>query len=270
MSKSRVTEWWDLPVREASGLCCAMWEDTEHLVVVGDADTSVAWAPLVDDRPTEWTVLDVSDIAQMPPDLGQFEAVADAGGGRLAIMGEEPALLVLIDPRARRCDGWWHLDVKEKPDFAELWDADENSRGEAMVLLPDGHVLVFKEKRPVMAVEFGPEGRHSLDRLQPTAAWSGPDGHTLPVVHWSDIDDAPGDVSGCVVVDGRIMLLSDQDRCLVPLQHSDESFVAGEPIGLVKKVEKPEGVAVTSAGTWFVAMDTKSGTEALIVIERPT
>lgn len=269
MARLSVIEWFDLPIREASGLCCATFDGVEHLVAIGDADTSVAWTPLVSERPSEWQVTSVADIEGLPDDLGQFEAVADAGDGRLVIMGEEPALVVLIDPRAQRCDGWWRLVVREQPDFAQLWDADENSRGEAMILLPDGHILVIKEKRPVMAVEYGPSGRRSLDRSRPASPWEPPAGHELPVAHWADVVDAPGDLSDCVAVGGRIVAVSDQDRCLVVLDHSDETLVAGPPISLGKKIEKPEGLAVTASGTWFVAMDTKTGSDSLVTIEPP-
>lgn len=269
MARLKIEETFDLPIAEASGLCTSMISGAECLVAIGDADTSVCWSPLVDGRPTQWEVLDVAGIAGLPEDLGQFEAVADAGTGRLLIMGEEPALLVLIDPVEQRNLGWWHLTTAEKPDFARLWDKDPNSRGEGMLLLGDGHVLVLKEKRPVMMIEYGLGGRTSWDRVIPAGSWREPPGSTLPVVHWSEVDGAPSDVSDCAWFDGRLIALSDRDCCLVVLTASQESYVAGEPIALDKDIEKPEGLTVTSSGEWFVAMDKRDGAEALVRIRAP-
>jgi len=37
-----------------------------------------------------------------------------------------------------------------------LWSDPKGSRGEGMVLLPGGHLLVAKEKKPATLIEFGP------------------------------------------------------------------------------------------------------------------
>jgi hypothetical protein len=42
--------------------------------------------------------------------------------------------------------------------LAAAWKARPNSRGEGMILMKKGHVLVLKEKQPSLLIEFGPEG----------------------------------------------------------------------------------------------------------------
>lgn len=271
MARLRILDTYDSPIDEASGLCTATLSDGhECLVVVGDADTTIAWTPLESGAPSQWQKLDLTELAGVPDDLGQFEAVADAGQGRVLVLGEEPALLVLVDPLAGECLGWWHLTMKESPDFQELWDRDENSRGEALLPLPDGHLLVLKEKSPVVAIECGPGGRTSWDRSAVVDVWAPPDGHELPVVHWSDITDAPRDISDCTLSDGRIVAVSDKDACLVLLTHDGESFAAGESLPLDKKISKPEGLTVTAAGEWFVAMDSRETSGSLVRIQAPS
>jgi hypothetical protein len=41
-------------------------------------------------------------------------------------------------------------------EIARLWSDPKGSRGEGMVLLPGGHLLVAKEKKPATLIEFGP------------------------------------------------------------------------------------------------------------------
>lgn len=270
MSRLKILDTYDSPIDEASGLCTATLTDGhECLVVVGDADTTIAWTPLRTGRPSQWQKLNLAGLAGVPGDLGQFEAVADAGQGRVLVLGEEPALLVLVDPLAAECRGWWHLTMQESPDFQELWDRDENSRGEALLPLADGHVLVVKEKSPVVAIECGPGDRTSWDRAIAADAWAAPEGHELPMIHWSDVDNAPRDISDCTLTDGRIVAVSDRDACLVVLEHDDESFAAGAPLYLDKKISKPEGLAVTAAGEWFLAMDSRDTSGSLVRIEAP-
>jgi hypothetical protein len=269
MTRLKIIDSYDSPIAEASGLCTAVLGGAECLVVVGDADNTIAWTPLVDDAPSEWSELDLSGLDGVPEDLGQFEAVADAGAGRLLILGEEPALVVLVDPIAGECVGWWRITMAESPDFADLWDREENSRGEGLIPLAAGHVLVIKEKSPVVAIDCGAGGRRSWDDEPDDAPWEAPDGHELPVAHWSNVENAPRDLSDCVRVEGRLVALSDRDSCLVELAHDDESFAAGEPVALDKKIEKPEGLAVSTSGAWFVAMDSRRTRGSLVRIQPP-
>lgn len=270
MGRLKILDHFDSPVREASGLCCFTCDGQEYLAVVGDRSNTIAWAPVADDGPGDWRELVLDDLAGLPPETGQLEAVADAGGGRLVVMGEEPAILVLVDVLAAQVQGWWHITTSGDSDFAQLWDREENSRGEGLVLLADGHALVIKEKNPVVIIEIGPGGdRRSLDHVSAPTRWDVPPGNDLPVVHWVEIPSAPADVSDCEVVGGVIYALSDQDRSLVVLGHDQESFDITDRWDLDKKIEKPEGLAVTSTGDWYIAMDTRDGRDAIVRIQSP-
>ncbi len=270
MARLKILDRFDSPVREASGLCCFDLDGAEQLAVVGDRDSVLAWAPITPDGPGQWRTLALTELPGAPADVGQLEAVAAAGDGRVVVLGEEPALLVLVDVAGSVIEGWWHISTAESPDFAQLWDRDDNSRGEGLQLLPDGHALVIKEKDPVVIVEVGPDAtRASLDWQSMPATWDAPAGHSLRPVHWLDIDSAPGDLSDCEVVDGVLYAISDQDRCLVQLRHDQESLVVGESWKLDEKVEKPEGLAVTAGREWYVAMDTGNAAGAIVRIRPP-
>jgi hypothetical protein len=46
--------------------------------------------------------------------------------------------------------------VEGRGEIARWWSDPKGSRGEGMVLLPGGHLLVAKEKKPATLIEFGP------------------------------------------------------------------------------------------------------------------
>ena len=58
------------------------------------------------------------------------------------------------------------LAVEGGGDIAQAWSDPKGSRGEGMVLLPGGHLLIAKEKKPAAFVEFGPSGSQSRGLLR--------------------------------------------------------------------------------------------------------
>src|SRR5262249_18117887 len=54
------------------------------------------------------------------------------------------------------------LVVEGNGEIARAWSAPKGSRGEGVVLLPGGHLLVANEKKPAAFIEFGPP--HSRSR----------------------------------------------------------------------------------------------------------
>src|SRR6266480_674980 len=52
--------------------------------------------------------------------------------------------------------------MEGRDEIAQAWSDPKGSRGEGMVLLRGGHLLVAKEKKPAAFIEFGPP--HSRSR----------------------------------------------------------------------------------------------------------
>jgi hypothetical protein len=65
----------------------------------------------------------------------------------------------LIDPKALKVVASIDLAVEGRGEIAQAWSDPKGSRGEGMVLLPGGHLLVAKEKKPAALIEFGPPHR---------------------------------------------------------------------------------------------------------------
>ena len=84
------------------------------------------------------------------------EAVCADGLGRVFLLQETPPRVELIDPKALRTVASIDLAVKGRSEIARAWFDPKGSRGEGMVLLPGGHLLVAKEKKPAAFIEFGP------------------------------------------------------------------------------------------------------------------
>lgn len=270
MGRLKVRHRYDSPVRETSGVCVTTVAGQELLVVVGDRDPTVAWCRL-DPDPADWHTLDLAALPGAPSDLGQCESVEDAGGGTVLVMAEEPSLVLLVDVPGARILGQWRVEPGGDRSFERMWDRDPNSRGEALVVGSDGHILVVKEKCPVVAAELGPPGAAPSGTAgrDSTSPWRGSAGEELVPLQWAEIVDAPSDVSDAAVLSGTLVLLSDQDRSLSACARVGDAWGVTDTFPLDKAIEKPEGLTLTADGRLLVAMDLRSGAGAIAEIDPP-
>jgi hypothetical protein len=88
----------------------------------------------------------------------QWEAAAVDGKGSVCMLSETHAEIACMDAGLHHAKGRFTLDVSGIPALDSAWKEQPNSRGEGMLLMKKGHVLVLKEKKPSMLIEFGPEG----------------------------------------------------------------------------------------------------------------
>ena len=72
------------------------------------------------------------------------------------LLQETPPSVELIDPKALEAVASIDLVVEGHGEIARAWSDPKGSRGEGAVLLPGGHLLVAKEKKPAALIEFGP------------------------------------------------------------------------------------------------------------------
>jgi hypothetical protein len=64
------------------------------------------------------------------------------------LLQETPSRVELIDPKALKVVASIDLAVEGRGEIARAWSDPKGSRGEGMALLPGGHLLVAKEKKP--------------------------------------------------------------------------------------------------------------------------
>ncbi len=280
----------DLPVIEASGLAATTVGGVTHVVVVGDRTARVG-VGRVDASTGElggWRTVDLSEGVEwpLPPDDSQLEAVASDGGSLVAVLREDPPEVLVADTEASRFRARIRLAAPSGSALERHW-GDPSSRGEGLVLLRGGRLLVAKEKHPPALVEFAPLGSTAggvsrADFLADGEAWQSPDGDVQyeAVAMWKlkgSAKKALADISALGTGrDGSLWLLSDKSRRLARLSLDQALSPAGGPIRTVDEVwrlpkgaKKPEGVVQIDHEHVLFALDSPSTTGNGIIARTP-
>src|SRR5215475_3389999 len=174
-NRLRVRRVVDVPLREVSGICLRRSRSGRmFLIAVGDRLAKIAWfsQPSSDEGRIDWHTSNIAKLSgsMIPKQDSQIEAVCADGLGRVLLLQETPSRVELIDPEALKVVASIDLAVEGRSEIARTWSDPKGSRGEGSVLLPGGHLLVAKEKKPAAFIEFGPP--HSRSRgLVRGGAW---------------------------------------------------------------------------------------------------
>lgn len=280
-TKTKVVESRPLPIVEVSGLGQRRVDGATTYLAIGDSSPTIVTFAIGEDG-------DVSDVQAhdltrlFGRNAPQWEAVAGDGAGRVFVLAESTSTIAVLDPRLENVTHTIRLEIPAPFPLASAWAADENSRGEGLVLLANGHVLVAKEKNPPAIVELGPrgaapEGFRAELALGERAFSLPPSGESelVALKHWElKAKDAKpiGDISELTVdSDGRLYLLSDQGRAIARLEReldpAEDKIDVKALFALPSKVDKPEGLVFASDAP-FVATDGKKVTaDALYELE---
>lgn len=279
----------DLPVVEASGLAAMAVGDEFRLAVVGDRTSDVAVASYsAADGLSAWQTVDLSELDgwSMPSTDSQLEAIAVDGGHLVAMMREDPPVVLVADTASKHLRCRIALTAPPGSPLAGLWD-DPSSRGEGLVLLRGGRLLVAKEKRPQALVEFSPvgvgaRGLSREDFLDPGESWDAPDGdvHYEATSVWELHGEAGkyfADVSAIAVTSDRALgLLSDRSRTIGRIDLDEALPPVGGAVRVVrdvwrlpKKAKKPEGMAALPDRRLLIALDTGSTQRNGMIVAAP-
>ena len=278
----------DIPVPEASALSVRRRDGQTRVLAVGDRTHALAAAVYADAQLGTWQVLDLASIEGWPPISGdsQFEGLTCDGASLVALMREDPAEVIVVDTSERRVVATIELAVPSWSALAGRW-YDPSSRGDGVVLLRGGRLLLAKEKRPRALVEFGPAGTSPRgvsreDFLDADEPWDAPGGdvtfHALAA--WKLRDTAKKrlrDISALAVTEDReLWLLSDKSQAAGRLDLRDPLPRAGGTIDALDKAyrlpkgsTKPEGAVALDADTVLIALDTPSTHDNAIIVRRP-
>ena len=288
--------WVDLPVVEASGLATRTVDGVLEVIVVGDRTSQVGVGSYTPTEGfTDWRIIDLALADGWPSPLNdsQLEAVAVDGGRLVAMMREDPPIVLVADAEERRLRAQIALTAPPGSPLRGKW-GDPSSRGEGLVMLRGGRLLVAKEKRPAALVEFCPVGEPARgisrdDFLGPDEEWDSPDGEVefVATAMWRLKGRAKKtirDISDLAVAGDRTLwLLSDKSASVARLDLDTPLPSAG---GKLRSVDhawhlpegsaKPEGIASLGDRRVLVAMDTDSErrngliAEFLVGDDRPT
>ena len=276
----------DVPLREVSGICSRRSRNGRtSLIAVGDRAAKIAWfsVPRSDGGRIDWHSSNIAKLSDsmLPEHDPQIEAVCADGLGLVLLLQETPPRVELIDPKALKAVASIDLATEGRGEIARTWSDPKGSRGEGMVLLPGGHLLVAKEKKPAAFIEFGPpharsrglvrggaladgerwpikEGHH---RFVPLAIWRPDKALAKTCADFSDLEIGP---------DGCLYLLSDKSSTIARL---DDLPAGGGTAALVDAWRlddldgKPEGLAFTAQGHAVVGLDTRKPRRNLVLLE---
>lgn len=269
------------PVAEASGLALRRAPGETELIVIGDRDHVVAVASLHDGEDLSGLVFEHHDVSELFPEASgsQWEAVDVDGEGRLFLLEEQPGAVHVLSSDLSTRLHTIDLDVSDSV-LENDWEEEPNSRGEGLVLGKGGHLIVLKEKRPSLIVEFGPEhdeplGYWRADRGDGAAVDfplpAGEFSRFVPLAIWqfrSKVRDLLTDMSELAVgPDGYLHVLSGDARVLARISDDlDPEDSSKLSIDLAWKVPKavanPEGLVVLRPFEFLIASDDK-GSENL-------
>jgi hypothetical protein len=265
-----------LPIREVSGLAIRKVGTRRDVLAIGDHDFELAWGTIENSAVPTFHMVDLrAPIAAggvTVNEFSQFEGVTTDAAGRLFVLEENPGHVYVFDPDGTRL--LTRIALRVRPGLAgfdvlaSAWAAHPNSRGEGIVLLGRGHLLILKEKEPRRLIEFGPEGDQPLG-LRPLS-----DGepfelrndetiHVVPLREWKLSDESQQDfpdVSDLHADEhGSLWILSDSGRAIgrVGAANADGRLTVEAITRLDADggLEKPEGLAFVKPALALVACD---------------
>lgn len=280
-----------LPLVELSGLALAPAPQNKapangntsiSLYGVGDATHEVV--SFFIDGSSRAVVIGVRDINPVPGKSAvkpsQWEAVASDGLDTVCMLSETDSKVSCFDHRFEENKATIVLDTSPLKELNRLWQNRPNSRGEGMLLMKNGHLLILKEKKPSLLVEFGPEGDAPLGYgpdlfLKPGEAFalaSTNESHrqnpalvALKVWEFSDrLRKLASDVSEIALgPDGHVYLLSQESKVLIRLEKvlkpDEDKINVNEDAWwtLPKGIGKAEGLAIDGEMRPWVGVDSK-------------
>jgi hypothetical protein len=276
----------DVPLREVSGICLRRSRNGRmSLIAVGDRVAKIAWfsEPRSDEGEIDWQTSSIAKLSGslLPKHHPQIEAICADGLGRVLLLQETPPRAELIDPKALKVVASIDLVVEGRSEITKAWSDPEGSRGEGMVLLPGGHLLIAKEKKPAAFIEFGPphsrsrglvrggalaggepwpikEGQHRFVAL---AIWLPDKTLAKTCADFSDLEIGP---------DGYLYLLSDKSCTIArvgDLPAGGGTAAVLEAWRLDDLDGKPEGLAFTAQGRAIIGLDTRKPRRNLVLLE---
>jgi hypothetical protein len=276
----RTSTGWQLPLEEVSAL--SLCDGGASLVAVGDDHWSFGTAAIGADG-LEPAAPTTADGRAADEDGSEFEGVAADASGRLFVLREGPALILILD-RAGRVERTLTLSVPaDLPVLGEEWNDPErsNARGEGLLLLRDGRILVAKQHHSTWLIEFGPAVR-APSGFRPGSAlgtgerFSFEAAELVALAAWRVDQEDFKSINDLAVDDGgRLWLISSKSRRLARLAHDLDpaagtaSLVTHElPAELfLADDDKAEGLVHSPQLGWLVGLDHKRAADNVFGLE---
>jgi len=280
VSAMRRIDSWEIPILEVSALAARHGSPggAVELLAVGDARWAVAGMTMkLDGAVTKVTNEVGAAVATggLPTVASsEFEGVASDGAGRVFVLQEGPSRVLVFDPTMAVLEHAITLKVEaDHPDIGAAWTQRPNARGEGVLLLKSGHLLLAKQRDPVRVIEFGPVGDAPLGYApgsapaegEPFVVAGGETSELEVLATWRLESSGPIESINDLAVggDGRLHFVSSRSRCigwlegdLLPGEDMVGASAAPLPAELFADDEdKAEGLVFIEGFGWLVALD---------------
>ena len=277
-----------LPLEQVSALCVRSGAGgDDDLVAVGDEEFAVVTAPLRDGGLGADDRHELVDVVAENRGKCDWEAAGTDGARRLFLIEEESADVIVVAADLREQVHTIHLRASDGPDErAEKLLAGDNKGPEGMVLLTGGHLLVCKQRKPVLLVEFGPRDDDprgfapdaAPGRDEAFALSRGDETDLFPLRSWRLVDEDDLKSANDLAFDdeGRLHAISSRSCCIyeiTPDAGGDEIQAGARwplPAGVGADPDEDrnaEGLAFDRFGRPIVALDVKDTHDNLVLLE---
>jgi hypothetical protein len=272
-----IRERWRLELDELSALGLRATADGDELLGVSDSSFVVGVGSLEPEHEARTTPdlgAQVAEWTERPEEGSQWEGVAADGAGRVFVLQEHagrkraPSHVFVFAPALDELGQTIVLDVADgDSEWRQHWTRDKNARGESLVLLEDGHLLVFKQKDPVRLIEFGPAGEvaggFGADRLlDPADSFAlhqdATQIHYEPLASWGLDAEAARileSVNDAATHEGELYVLSRSSHVVARLENDAGGVAVRAAAGIPAEIEHPEGLVVLEGRVPLVADD---------------
>lgn len=254
-----------------SGMCWRTIDNKRELVIVSDQNNNIYLVTLNSNEPKIKLVVDITPILGKQFKGKQWESVYSDSSGKLFLLQENPMRIVVLDRQLSKLERVIGL---KNISGTNIDKKSQNSIGEGILLLNNGHILISKEKNPFFLIEYGPSkekasGYKASHSLEYGGTFSFSDSISyLPHHHWKlnkNDSEKVEDVSGVNLdKDGNMYLLSDKsnliayvgDRLSVSKENSD--LTIQKIFKLPDVIKKAEGMVIDDLRRPIIVTDSKN------------
>jgi hypothetical protein len=285
MSEVAISFPYRLHLDQVSALCVRRdGNGAEELVAVGDEDFAVLTAALDGGRLTAQETAKVGDALDDPPGKSDWEAVATDATGRVFAIAESSADVIVLSRSLRRQLHRIVLKADEGPDRRARKLLDGDNRGpEGFLLRAGGHLLVVKQRKPILLIEFGPRqdrvrGLGAAARLEPDSDFElspGDETELFPLHSWElSNEEAVGSANDLAIdTRGRLYAISSRTYCIYEIAPETDDTIAAAPTWSLPadvragEDRNAEGLAFDGRDRPIVALDVKDTGDNAFVLE---
>ncbi|MGE0174357.1 MAG: SdiA-regulated domain-containing protein [Oligoflexales bacterium] len=259
----------NIPLEEVSGSCVTSDHGGERMYFIGDRSYGVASYD-----PGNQSTGEVIDLSGAFPSSqpSQWEAISCSNSGMAYILNESPGNLYVVNLKTQKLVKT--IEFATVNGMPKTWNKSENSKGEGILILNNGHIFVLKEKDVPLLIEYGPEGdsAQGLDAdLAPYIVQGNPFSNKkketyVPLHEWEFNDQALSNMKDFSEItrdpEGRVYILSQESQLVGKIEgklRTDEGKVDIRKFyKLPKSIPNPEGLSVLGGFNLVVSSDIPS------------